>query len=162
MKSTPLIAVLGLAHAPAAQSPPTQASQQEAIDRLGRPRAERPNSDSRSGGDGAKPRLPGLRERPRQRARQTRASRGRILHPQPLPRLLARQPPLGLPWGAKGAACYHHFEADRGPDLGREVDAVLRKQLSGIAEVLAKYAHFEGQNGLVDVDRFWLDLSMKF
>ena len=64
---------------------------------------------------------------------------------------------------AKFLATYHYFTGDDADsDLGTEIDFVLAKKLSDNVSVLAKYAYFDGDNARADIQRFWLQLELKF
>lgn len=64
---------------------------------------------------------------------------------------------------AKFSATYHYFTGDdRDSDLGTEIDFVLAKKLNANMSVLAKYAYFDGDNARADIERFWLQLELKF
>lgn len=68
-----------------------------------------------------------------------------------------------LPVGIKGYASYHYFlEDDGGDELGWEIDFSLSKQIDENWSVLIKGAHFEGQSGQSDTDRFWVQAELVF
>ena len=69
-----------------------------------------------------------------------------------------------LPAGCKGKAVYHWFDPDEGSaDYGEEIDAVISKKISDHADLLAKYAYYNGDEGVFD-DRakFWLQLTLSY
>lgn len=64
---------------------------------------------------------------------------------------------------AKFLAAYHYFTGDdTDSDLGTELDFVLAKKLNEHMTLLAKYAYFDGDNARADIERFWLQLDLKF
>jgi len=64
---------------------------------------------------------------------------------------------------AKFSATYHYFTGDdNDAALGSELDLVLAKKLNEVATLLAKYAIFDGDNGRADIERFWLQMDLKF
>ncbi len=64
---------------------------------------------------------------------------------------------------AKFLATYHYYTGDDSDsDLGTEIDFVLAKKLNANMTLLAKYALFDGDNGRADIERFWLQLELKF
>lgn len=68
-----------------------------------------------------------------------------------------------LPGGFKGKAAYHWFEPNEGgADFGDEIDLVVSKQLSENAELLAKYAYYNGDDAFADIARFWLQLTLNY
>ncbi|GAB4108640.1 MAG: alginate export family protein [Phycisphaeraceae bacterium] len=68
-----------------------------------------------------------------------------------------------LPAGFKGRAVYHWFDPDEGSaDFGEEFDAVVSKQLNENAELLAKYAYYNGGGAFEDIMRFWLQLTLNY
>ena len=70
---------------------------------------------------------------------------------------------LPSPFKGKFSATYHQFtEAETSTDLGWEIDAVASHKFSPNLTGLVKYAHFEGDAGLADVDRVWVQLELAF
>jgi len=69
-----------------------------------------------------------------------------------------------LPQGYKGKAVYHWFDPDEGSrDFGEEFDAVVSKKLSENAEILAKYAYYNGDDAaFADRAKFWLQLTLNY
>lgn len=66
-------------------------------------------------------------------------------------------------WEIKGSVVYHRFWFDEGGnDLGYEFGVVASKELSPNWSVLAKYAHFDGDNAQPDTERFWLMTTFAF
>ena len=64
---------------------------------------------------------------------------------------------------ARFLATYHYFTADdTSADLGSEIDFVLARKLNENVTLLAKYAYYDGDNGRTDIERFWLQLNLKF
>ncbi|MBX2852589.1 MAG: alginate export family protein [Phycisphaeraceae bacterium] len=64
---------------------------------------------------------------------------------------------------AKFVTTYHYFTGDDSDsDLGTEIDFVLAKKLNANMTLLAKYAYFDGDNARADIERFWLQLDLKF
>lgn len=64
---------------------------------------------------------------------------------------------------AKFMTAYHYFTGDDSDsDLGTEIDFVLAKKLNENMSLLAKYAIYDGDNGRADIERFWLQLDLKF
>ena len=64
---------------------------------------------------------------------------------------------------AKFMTAYHYFTGDDSDsDMGTEIDFVLAKKLNENMSVLAKYAIFDGDNGRADIERFWLQVDLKF
>ncbi len=59
---------------------------------------------------------------------------------------------------------FHHFDADSGGnDYGSEYDLLLTKKLGKHWSALAKYAHYEADEGsYADTDRFWLEVSFTY
>jgi len=58
---------------------------------------------------------------------------------------------------------YHQFWSDDGgDDLGHELDFELSRKFGKYFTALAKYAWFDGDNGLADVHRFWLQAEFNF
>ena len=59
---------------------------------------------------------------------------------------------------------YHKVDSDTGGlDLGHEFDVVLSKKLGKHWAALAKYAHYEAEDGpFGNVDKFWLQLEFNF
>lgn len=68
-----------------------------------------------------------------------------------------------LPGGFKGKAAYHWFDPNEGSaDFGDEIDLVVSKQLSENAELLTKYAYYDGDGAFADIARFWLQLTLNY
>lgn len=68
-----------------------------------------------------------------------------------------------LPGGFKGKVAYHWFDPNEGSaDFGDEIDLVASKQLSENAELLAKYAYYNGDGAFDDIARFWLQLTLNY
>lgn len=68
-----------------------------------------------------------------------------------------------LPDGYKGKVMYHWFDPDEGSrEFGEEIDAIVSKQLSENAELLAKYAYYNGDGAFDDITRFWLQLTLNY
>ncbi len=68
-----------------------------------------------------------------------------------------------LPDGFKGKAVYHWFDPEDGSrDFGEEIDAIVSKQISDNAELLAKYAYYNGDDTFADITRFWLQLTLNY
>jgi hypothetical protein len=68
-----------------------------------------------------------------------------------------------LPYDVQGKLVYHKFEADAGGrDLGHELDAVLKKQLTEHVDVLVKAARYDGDGGFADRTKFWLQTELTF
>ncbi|MEZ6190087.1 MAG: alginate export family protein [Phycisphaerales bacterium] len=68
-----------------------------------------------------------------------------------------------LPAGIKGKAVYHWFDPNEGSaDFGEEIDLVASKKLSENAELLAKYAYYNGDGAFADITRFWLQLTLNY
>lgn len=69
---------------------------------------------------------------------------------------------LPEPFKGKIAGFYHYFTGDEDTsELGWEFDLVATHQINENATALVKYALFDG-DGLNDVERFWLELTLKF
>ena len=67
-----------------------------------------------------------------------------------------------LPGGAVGKIFGHWFGQDVGGlDLGNEIDVLLSKKVDEHISVLAKYAYFNGDSGLGDGMKFWLQTEIK-
>jgi len=68
-----------------------------------------------------------------------------------------------LPAGYKGKAVYHWFDPeDGGRDFGEEFDAVVTKKISDNADVLVKYAYYNGDMAFADRAKFWLQLTLNY
>lgn len=68
-----------------------------------------------------------------------------------------------LPWGIKGTVAYHEFWFDSGgSNIGHEIDAVLAKKLTPNWSILAKFATFDGDQGLRDTNRATFQTDFKF
>lgn len=68
-----------------------------------------------------------------------------------------------LPWQIKGELAAHFFRSDEGDDdLGQEIDAVLSKQISKQWSVLAKAAWYNGDTGLADRTKLWVQTEYRF
>ncbi len=64
--------------------------------------------------------------------------------------------------GLKGKVVYHWFDPDEGGrDFGEEVDVVLTKKLTENADLLAKYANYNG-GAFDDIERFWFQLTLNY
>jgi hypothetical protein len=58
---------------------------------------------------------------------------------------------------------YHRFWSDHGnEDLGQELDVELSRKFGPHFTALAKYAWFDGDSGLADVHRFWLQAEFNY
>ena len=70
-----------------------------------------------------------------------------------------------LPGGTVGKVFGHWFAensgGNSGRDLGNEIDVLLSKKVNDHVSVLAKYAHFEGENDFTDGSKFWLQTEIK-
>ena len=70
---------------------------------------------------------------------------------------------MDLPWGIKAGVTYHEYWSDEGgSDLGEEIDFVASKQIRPNWSVLLKGAYFDGDSGLPDTPRFWLQTTVRF
>lgn len=68
-----------------------------------------------------------------------------------------------LPWNVKGKVVFHKFiEDEGGDDLGQEVDVVLKKKINSHWTVTAKAAVFEGDKGVADRTKLWLQTTITF
>ena len=68
-----------------------------------------------------------------------------------------------LPWDVKGKLVYHKFiEDEGGDDLGQEIDVVLKKKINSYWSVTAKAAIFEGDKGIADRTKLWLQTTITF
>jgi Alginate export len=68
-----------------------------------------------------------------------------------------------LPWEVKGKIVFHKFiEDEGGDDLGQEVDIVLKKRIKPNWSVTAKAAVFEGDKGIADRSKLWLQTTITF
>jgi Alginate export len=68
-----------------------------------------------------------------------------------------------LPAGFKGRVVYHWFDPDEGGrDFGEELDAVVKKKLSDNADLLVKYAYYNGDAAFADRAKFWLQLTLNY
>jgi hypothetical protein len=68
-----------------------------------------------------------------------------------------------LPCEVAVTVLFHWFWAeDTGAELGNEVDAVLSKQVTKNVQLLAKLAVFDGDAGLADVQKYWLQVEVDF
>jgi hypothetical protein len=58
---------------------------------------------------------------------------------------------------------YHRFWSDEGgDDLGQELDFELSRKFGKYVTALAKYAWFDGDSGLADIHRFWLQAEFNY
>lgn len=58
---------------------------------------------------------------------------------------------------------YHYFtNDDTSAELGTEFDFVLAKKINANWSMLAKYSYFDGTNGLADIERFWMQIELKY
>jgi hypothetical protein len=68
-----------------------------------------------------------------------------------------------LPLEIKGKLVAHRFFEEHGTDdLGWELDAVLSRKLTENWSVLTKAAYFDGDTGIADVVRFWVETTFQF
>jgi hypothetical protein len=68
-----------------------------------------------------------------------------------------------LPWEVPLRVVYHRFWTDEeGDNLGQELDFELSRKFGKYFTALAKYAWFDGDDGLADVHRFWLQAEFNY
>ena len=65
--------------------------------------------------------------------------------------------------GVKAKAVFHLFYShEDGDEFGQELDLLLSKKLTDNITALAKYANFDGDNGLADVQKFTIEATLAF
>ena len=65
--------------------------------------------------------------------------------------------------GVKGDIIFHDFRADKGgSNYGSEFDAMLTKKFGDSYILLAKYANYRAEDFKVDVEKFWLQFTVKY
>jgi hypothetical protein len=68
-----------------------------------------------------------------------------------------------LPFELEAMLVPHLFFEDAGGSrLGSEIDAQVSRKITKEILVLAKYARFDGHNGLPDVERIWFEVNIRF
>jgi hypothetical protein len=68
-----------------------------------------------------------------------------------------------LPLGIQATGVFHwFFNDDGGRELGNELDLLASKALSKHFAVLVKAALFDGDSGLADVQKYWIQAELKF
>lgn len=70
---------------------------------------------------------------------------------------------LPAPLKGKATLWYHQFTGDdQSDDLGWEVDAVASHKFNDYLTGLVKYAFFDGDSGLSDIQRVWVQMELEF
>ena len=68
-----------------------------------------------------------------------------------------------LPAGFKGKVVYHWFDSDEGSDdFGNELDIKVSKKLTDHADLVLKYAMYDGDGSFADRDKFWAQVTLDY